>query len=65
MGWKVIFVYRKSIDSVGVYVNDVGIYINADEVYKNAVGVYRICRGRRDFLCKDIYFFFLTPKRKR
>lgn len=65
MGWKVIFVYRKFIDSVGVYVNDVGIYINVDEVYKNAVGVYRICRGRRDFLCKDIYFFFLTPKRKR
>ena len=57
--------YRKSIDSVGVYVNDVGIYINVDEVYKNAVGVYRICRGRRDFLAMDIYFFFLSSKRKR
>lgn len=65
MGWEVIFVYRKSIDSVGVYINADVVYINAVEVYINHVVVYRTCRDRRDFFCKDIYFFFLTPKRKR
>lgn len=39
MGWKVIFVYRKSIDSVGVYINADVVYINIVEVYINHVVV--------------------------